>query len=198
MNARQFIEELLRRDGQGSKRLAGDRTTDWVRLLDRRDVLILDTETTGFSKEPEVVEIGTIDTTGSERFHALSIPQEPISSQATQVHGLTRQILQKNGACPWPELHEKLCSVLDEAEIVIAYNASFDKRLIQKTSERHGLSVPSVKWRCAMQDYASHWRKCRLEQAVMREGCPRTQKHRAVDDCQMTLAVMRAVASKHL
>ena len=49
------------------------RRPTWAALLDRTDVLILDTETTGLGGRAEVIEVAMIDTTGTVRFEALSI-----------------------------------------------------------------------------------------------------------------------------
>jgi len=44
------------------------------KLLDRRNVLILDTETTGLDEKDEIVEIGIINTRNKKRYHALVLP----------------------------------------------------------------------------------------------------------------------------
>ena len=46
----------------------------WKSLLDRRDVLIVDTETTGLDSTAEIIEIAMLDTTGKPRFEALALP----------------------------------------------------------------------------------------------------------------------------
>ncbi len=38
----------------------------WSALLDREDVLIVDTETIGISNQSEVIEVAVLDTTGTE------------------------------------------------------------------------------------------------------------------------------------
>ena len=55
-----------RRDGAG--------VHDWPQLLDRGDVLILDTETTGLGRESEVIEVALINTRGEELLHRLALP----------------------------------------------------------------------------------------------------------------------------
>ena len=181
---------------------------DWPDLLERADVLILDTETTGFTDQSEVIDVAVLDTCGRVRFDRLSMPEGRIPTQATAVHGLTRADLRHQKAPAWPEVHDDLVRVLTAAKIVIAYNAGFDSRLLRQTAERHGLALPDLPWRCAMLDYAAHvgerWKsgshkgQCRwqtLEVAATREGVEPAGAHRALADARMTLGVLRAVAA---
>ena len=46
----------------------------WHTLLNRHDVLIVDTETTGLDERAEVIDVAVIDTTGAVRFDAVSMP----------------------------------------------------------------------------------------------------------------------------
>ena len=102
----------------------------WPDLLERTDVLILDTETTGFADQSEVIDVAVLDTCGTVRFDRLSMPAGRIPTQATAVHGLTRADLRRQKAPAWPEVHDDLVRVLTAAKIVIAYNADFDSRLL--------------------------------------------------------------------
>ena len=47
---------------------------EWKPLLDRHDVLILDTETTGRSRSAQIVEIALLDTRGVVRINSLVMP----------------------------------------------------------------------------------------------------------------------------
>ena len=167
-------------------------------------MLILDTETTGLGRESEVIEVALINTRGEELLHRLALPLGSIPRDASRVHGLTKARLQQLGAVSWQEVHASLAPVLDEAALVLVYNAAFDRRLLQQTCARHELLLPAIAWRCAMNDYAA-WRRQRhgatsghgLERAFRRE-CRQTidQQHRALSDCHMVLALMRAVAGR--
>ena len=48
---------------------------DWTSLINRRDVLIVDTETTGLYKLAEVIEVVAVDTTGKVRFTVSVCPK---------------------------------------------------------------------------------------------------------------------------
>ena len=183
-----------------SKRADRDTSGEWRALLDRPDVLIVDTETTGFGARAEVVEVAVLDTTGAVRFEALSLPEGRIPKAASDIHGLTRDRLKQSGAHPWPEVHGDLVAALDGAALVLAWNAEFDRRLLAQTADRHGLTLPRLAWRDALADYraltgaASGKGQHTLTRTVEREGAKVDgPAHRAAGDCRAVLAVMRAV-----
>ncbi len=189
----------FRRRGPDDTRRAG--VADWPALLEREDVLILDTETTGLGREAEVIEVALINTRGDELLHRLALPLGSIPHSASRVHGLTRARLQQLGATGWADLHAALTPALQGAALVLVYNAAYDRRLLQQTCDRHELPLPTVTWRCAMRDYAAWLRRRHgassgygLEQAFRREcGDAIGQEHRALSDCHMVLALMRSV-----
>lgn len=135
---------------------ARDVAGDWRALLDRDDVLILDTETTGLGKGAEVIEVAVLDTTGAVQYESLSLPVGRIQPGARDVRGLTRERLREAGARPWPAVHGELVAILDRAAMVLAWYADFDRRLLRQTAERHGLSLPRVSWRDMLPEYRAH------------------------------------------
>lgn len=177
---------------------------DWPRLLERDDVLILDTETTGLDGSAEVIDVALIDTRGATRLNSLAMPLRPVPRVASRIHGISDDMLHRHNAPAWPTLHRQLLPLLDEAALVLVYNAAYDRRLLQQTCALHGLALPDLAWRCAMNDYAA-WHRARrgatrgygLEQAFRRECGERIdQRHRALSDCRMVLALMRSVAGR--
>ena len=128
---------------KAAKRL---RPNDIASMLDRDDVLILDTETTGIGPGAEVIEIVAIDTTGGLRLSRLSIPCCPISQGSQEIHGLDDNALNAAGASPWPEVHGEARAVLENAHQVLAWRADSDVRFIAQTCARHGLAPPGVRW----------------------------------------------------
>ena len=67
----------------------------WLPLVDREDVLVLDTETTGIGSSAEVIDLAVVDTTGTVRLDTLIMPNDNIPAEASAVHGLTRRMLQR-------------------------------------------------------------------------------------------------------
>ena len=164
--------------------------------LDRDDILILDTETTGFDRTAEIIEIVMMDTTGLVHLSELTMPVAGIARSASDVHGLTIDELLWQDAVDWPAIHDLVAGVLDDASVVIAWNASFDRRMLHQTATRHKKLLPAIQW----VDMLSIYRalrlggRHRLQDAVEREGIMARVQHRAEADCQAVLDVMRMVA----
>lgn len=77
---------------------AYDERAAWTNFLDRENVLIVATATTGVDLNTEVIEVALIDTTGEGRYYALSLPAGRICPKTTRAHGWTRRPLRKAGA----------------------------------------------------------------------------------------------------
>ena len=167
-------------------------------LLNRTDILILDTETTGLGKRAEVVEIAIVDTTGATRLHALVMPMGPISGGASDIHGLTRRKLRELCARPWPEIHDRVCEVLDGAAVVTGWNIEFDIRILEQTTEKYALGLPRIDT-FDMLDFYRRTKRRRwnsLAAAMKNEGLAwEGNSHRAESDCRAVLAIMNRIVS---
>jgi DNA polymerase III epsilon subunit-like protein len=167
-------------------------------LLDREDVLILDTETTGGGPRSEIIEVALIDTTGATRFESLVRPTSRIQPGAQRVHGLSRSDLELSPS--WTELDEAFRELV-RFKTVLAYNVSFDRGMVRQTRERYELrsSLEIVEWACAMRIYAATIGRgsIGLERAAKLEGVLQgAQSHRAMGDVKLTLALLRAAAKR--
>ena len=166
-------------------------------LLDRRDVVIVDTETTGLGSAAEVFQVAVINTRGDTLMSELVRVQERFPKSATQIHGWTRRKLRRHGAKRWVKVYPKLRKPLERANAVLAWNAPFDERMIAQTCARYGLSSPRCEWQCCMQMY----RRMRpdlgygLGDAAAQEGLQVAEFHNALADCETVLAVMQAVVN---
>lgn len=188
----------------GRKVSRSNRTADWGELLDRDDVLVLDSETTGISESAEIIELALLDTTGAVRLDTLVMPKGHIPAAASNVHGITRQDLRKADAPAWPDVHHAVCKLLQATKVVLIYNAEYDTRLLRQTAERHGLTMPAFASRCLMLDYADYrrvptrkngWRWFKLVDAARQHDIAVQDSHRAAGDARLALALMRAVAA---
>ena len=121
-----------------------DPTTNWPELLDRPDVLILDSETTRLGENGEIVEIAIIDTTGEAVLDRLVLPVGRIAAGAARVHGITRDMLRAADAQPWPATHARAVRLLRAASAVLIYNADFDRDMLEQTAARHGRRFPRL------------------------------------------------------
>ena len=151
--------------------------------------VILDIETTGLLNDPyaEIVEIAVIDMQGNVLLNTLVKPRHKIdeSSVAFQVNGITNEMV-KN-ARSWEAVCGDLMEILwGQEKIALAYNAQVDITMIERQS------AAKLENECLMQLY-SQWygtsKRHKLCDAAAHFGITTTQTHRAVDDCQMALAV---------
>ena len=184
-------------DDRGSDPVARYDGLTFGELLDRPDALIVDCETTGLGPRAEIVELAAVDTTGVLRFAAPVMPRSRISSDASDIHGLTRVRLRELEAKPWPEHHVEVHALLD-GQLVIGWNVEFDVRLIRQTCERYGLEPPRVAWSDVLAFYRKHGperRSYRLGNVLRAEGLRREgSAHRAEADARAVLAIMRKLA----
>lgn len=163
-------------------------------LLASPDAVVLDVETTGFGADAEVLSVGVINTVGEVLLHRHSLPVGRIPSVVSDKHGLTRARLLSLGASPWPKVHATLEPILAAAPSVIAWNASYDKRLVMQTSERHSLALPDRPWPCAMKaaaDCLGKRGKVKLSVAATILRVTSDGAHNALADARTTLAVLR-------
>lgn len=178
-------------------------------MLDREDVLIFDTETTGFARWSEIVEISIIDTRGDVRLNNVVMPRGAVLEDVVKVHGLTKERLAEMDAPQWPDVFKKVQAVLGDAQVLAAYNFAFDRRMIEQTNRKNctgfdpHLTMPSTC--CIMREYK---RFASLGLADVKlpssenlsevytalTGEEPSDEHRALPDCLSTLAVMRVLA----
>lgn len=168
-------------------------------LLGRSDVFILDTETTGL-RNAEVIEVSVINTKGEVLLDTLVEPAERVMNRhAQRVHGIDLEMLA--GQPSWPEIMPALHEVLDRGT-VLAWNASFDARMLKQTSEIWKLQQSRYLFVCAMRLYAGLFgrRTYALHKAVLDARLAHLleehQSHRALGDVRLVLALLRAATAQ--
>jgi DNA polymerase-3 subunit epsilon len=174
----------------------------WARqVVESGEPLILDTETTGLDVTDEVVQLAIIDMHGNVLLDTLVRPTRPIAPEARAIHGITDQALAD--APPFSDLYHAIAHLLRRRP-VLAYNAAFDCRLLAQTCTTYGLPPLEVAaWDCVMERYACFWRECAnsgsykpqsLSTACTQQGINVQGHHEAVQDCLLTLALIKAMA----
>ncbi|MDA9545021.1 DNA polymerase III subunit epsilon [Bradyrhizobium sp. CCBAU 45321] len=155
--------------------------------------VLLDVETTGLDqRKDEVVELGMVkfDYRPDGRiagirdvFSSFNEPSQPIPFEVTALTGITNEMVAGQ------RIDEAaVSSFADDAVIVIAHNASFDR----KFTERYWPIFQRKAWGCSATEVA--WRKhgfegSRLAYLLNRAGFFH-QAHRAVDDCHALLEIL--------
>jgi DNA polymerase-3 subunit epsilon len=183
----------------------GHSSTLWAKdMLSRDNILILDTETTGFGDEDEIIEIAIADTKGRTLVNRLikcqrsSIPQD-----AKAKHHINEMMLKENGVY-FPRLWNTLAPRLEGQELII-YHADFDIRMLRQMVQRYGLQMPEFKTHCLMKYYSDYvgrasrsgngYSSMSLEAACYHFQITRSNAHRALGDVQDCLQLLHGLAS---
>jgi DNA polymerase III epsilon subunit-like protein len=181
----------------------------WLDSFNHQDALrpaFLDTETSGTRRFSEVIEICIVDEHGQTLFRSLVNPTTEIEPMASAVHGLTHRDVKD--APRFLEIYEEVISYLRD-RIVIAYNASFDIRLLKQTADCYELAFPALHTGCLMYAYAKYreeyveqsngrrrCKTCRLEEAMAYERLDMPPLHRAERDAQCVHRLFQAMKAR--
>ena len=130
------------------------RSIEWARnILERPDVVYLDTETTGL-EGAYLVEIAILSRYGSTMLDTLIRPPIPCESGAEKVHGITKEMLQD--APSFPEIYPRLQEILSNRHVVI-YNSKFDVGILNNCCDYYELPRLKFTTSCAMNKYAAYY-----------------------------------------
>lgn len=182
----------------------GHESALWARDLLTRPVLLLDTETTGFDDQAEIIEIALVDGKGRPHLNTLVQCQcEAIPVPALRVHRIHKAMLHNAPAFPqlWPGLLKRFAV----NEIVI-YNADYDLRMLRQTAARYGLELPPMRVHCLMERYSAYvgcrlpshseqYRSMKLAAACLHFQIEQPDAHRALADAQSSLLLLQGLAS---
>ncbi len=165
------------------------------------DFAAFDTETTGLRPQSEcLVEIAAVrfnlQSGAKEYFQALIHPGMPIPWQATNVHGITDEMVAH--APTLDKVLPQFFRFMDGA-IPVAHNAPFDLGFISLHSLRLGLTPPSTPVldscmfsRRVFTEQPSH----KLQSLVEALGIAEQTFHRALADAKSCMEVFRAAVTK--
>ncbi len=160
-----------------------------------RMACFVDVETTGLNpKADEVIELALVrvafdPTEGAihgivDRYSDLREPSCAISAGARRVHGISRRQLRGEKLdC------QRVESVLRETRLLVAHNASFDRRFLGKLFPR----TEETTWLCSMRDvdwYGKGFSSRSLQNLLAAHGLRVARKHRALHDAEATLRLL--------
>lgn len=161
------------------------------RVLEAGGWVGMDLETTGLSRDAEIVEVGLVAASGAE-WSSLVRPEGPVSRAAERIHGLTAEDLA--GA---PELGAVAAPIVGalSGRVVLGYHIDFDRRLLWSALARAGRPAPRCRWICLCQlTTAVVGRRLTLETALRRfeiDSEPFGPAHRALPDARRIAALAR-------
>jgi len=117
---------------------ARTRAIQWAReVLMEPSTIIIDTETTGLDDDAEIIEIAVIDIYGKVLLNTLVNPKGTIPADASAIHGITA--IDVANAPAWPEIHQRVETLLRGALRIVTYNARYDRRLLDQTRGLYSL-----------------------------------------------------------
>jgi DNA polymerase III epsilon subunit-like protein len=157
------------------------------------NALILDTETTGLGEGAEIVEIAIVDAADTFQYSALLKPSSPIPQAASNVHGITDQMVERAplAADLWPIVREII-----KGHHLLAYNSAFDAQMMQQTFGAEAYCF----WDCLMNlwmYYHGQERWQRLENVCYAIGV-KPGGHRALGDALAAREVLRWLARQEI
>lgn len=186
----------------------------WAQALTQRPqtgrrVIVLDTEASGLRDKDVVIEISAVDLAGNVVIDTFVYPEIVIEEEASQVHGITMDMLQMAKAPLFTDIWPQLQVLLSSCELVV-YNSAYDVRLLRQTAARYNLEMPSVVSHCLMKQYAAFYGEIRpaakpdvqylpkkLEQACEHLSIP-AGGHRALADAEAARQVLLAMADSEV
>jgi len=172
---------------------------EWAKGLVEQGFLVIDTETTGLGRDDEVVQVGIINHFGEVLLDTLVRPQNPdrllakgpSGRSSADIHGITPDKLRS--APTFREIYPALVALMTD-NILVAYNADFDRRLLQQSCTRWEMPMPvAAAWHCAMKQHAVYFGE------IKSDGEYRWQRlggdHSALGDVRATLALVNQMAT---
>lgn len=161
--------------------------------------IVLDTETTGLGADARAIEIGLVflDSHGQIEGQFGTLLRGDGSAgnvHARRVHGIEPEHLRSV-----PEF-EEFCPILSsllQSRIVLAHNASFDKRIINGEL-MIARKEPLAQMGCTM-NLGSHlgYGRMKLEVAARQFGIPTGKSHSALDDALAASGIFRHYVKRH-
>lgn len=155
----------------------------------------LDFETTQLpnsTKELAIIEIGAQKFSGNklaaEKYHTLVNPQCDIRSFDTGVSGITNQMV-VNKPC-FLEVKKSFFSYIEDC-VIIAHNASFDKRALESQCKRDDCSMQNNIYidSIILLRKLVKLKKYSLESVAQYYAIDHSVHHRAYDDCKLLIKV---------
>jgi DNA polymerase III epsilon subunit-like protein len=158
---------------------------------------ILDLETTGFEKDARIIEIGAIGLSFDgfdvhiKTFEELINPGFPISSEITEITGITNEELKTaRGDKVYDDFHRWLMQLAPSK--CVAHNASFDESKLRYNMNRVGYMQDLPPFDCTMKlsrKYLTKPKADNLKALSEYFNFKNTQAHRALADAEVAAYV---------
>ncbi len=172
-----------------------DKAIEWAKQMLEQEARVIDVEATGGGFEDEIFEIAVVRASdGVVLFDQIYKPKRPVAWHSSKVHGFTTKDLKTfpKFADLWDDLYETIKGIP-----LVAFNSSFDKRLLKQTCDKYSLELEEPEWFCAMRQYGAYvGRKTGLSLAkVCEELGVEGGSHRAASDALAAARVVQSIAN---
>src|SRR3954454_24893301 len=164
------------------------------------EFVCVDTETNGRAGDDcELTEVGVVLVGGGElhdRWESLVRTERPLSRGIERFTGITQAMV--DSAPPAAEVLPQLAELID-GRVLVAHNASFDKRALAQAFERAGLDWPDPPWLCTValsRRFAPLARQRKLAPLAESLGIEVDAVHRALVDAETCARVFCALFPK--
>ena len=158
----------------------------------------VDVETSALHMSSRVVEVGAVKfgTTGRQtEFQSLVNPCESISSRATEIHGITDEMVKNSPRSP--EVLSRLLGFMGDS-VFVAHNAMFDTRMIGNELARMGADLPDNPVLCTISMARRRIKgppNYRLQSLMSFLGTELIDAHNALPDARAAMQVFLAGAA---
>lgn len=188
--------------------LVRDAAANWARTLLNADddFVILDLETTGLYEDAEICQIGLLSSGGEVLMNQLVKPTEPIPTTATNIHGITDDMVLE--APTFDAVYSHIEQIV-KGKAVVIFNRAFDMRVLNQVCVRNGLAsvlndcdgihcamLKYADFRGEWNDYHGNYRWPKLAYAIneFKIDLSDGKEHDAMTDCRITLALIEGMA----
>lgn len=163
-----------------------------------KTIVVLDTETTGFSKYYDrVIEFGAIKLTGGkvvDTFTSLINPEIPIPYKSTQVHGITDSMVEN--APTEKEISSQIVDFLSGSCYIVGHNVNFDIGFLEEMFKRNGyylncMYIDTLKF---ARQYFKNVHSHKLVDLAEYLNIEVVTAHRALADVETTIMLLRHIA----
>ena len=174
-------------------------------IIKAKQIVVLDTETTGLDDKAEILELAIVDSNGTPLINQrLRLSDDSkFSEEAYAVHGISLDDIKD---CEqYPSIEAKLKEILVGKQVMI-FNANYDIRLLKQTAAAYSCDTTwfdGLDTRCVMYQAANvygatnKYGTISLSNAVARAGVEwEGEAHSALGDTLTTLALYKKMARK--
>lgn len=157
----------------------------------QKRVIVFDTETTGLLPYDRIITLGAVKIEGEalldQSLYLIFDPRKDSSPQAEAVHGFDNWMIRYQDL--FVDLAASLRRWFSWADEIVAHNAEFDMRYIQREFRKAGVDLLDQPVYCTMEGARRAWRgqSARLDHCLSKIGLARTgQRHGALEDAYLT------------